>query len=47
MIISSSGDLVSTYNKAHLFDVEIPGKFRLKVNVFVVQNSDRSINDFV
>jgi hypothetical protein len=25
------GSLVQTYDKAHLFDVEIPGKVRLKV----------------
>jgi len=35
VIISSSGDIVSTYNKAHLFDVEIPGKFRLKESDYV------------
>ena len=31
LLINSTGDLVETYSKAHLFDVEIPGKFRLKV----------------
>ena len=31
LLINSTGDLVETYSKAHLFDVEIPGKFRLNV----------------
>jgi len=35
VIISSSGELVSTYQKTHLFDVEIPGKFRLKESDYV------------
>ena len=26
LIINNSGDIVSSYNKSHLFDVEIPGQ---------------------
>jgi len=34
-IIDEAGRVVETYNKAHLFDVEIPGKFRLKESDYV------------
>ncbi len=32
LVIDGMGNLVQTYDKAHLFDVEIPGKVRLKVS---------------
>lgn len=35
VIISNSGHLVQAYHKTHLFDVEIPGKFRLKESDYV------------
>jgi len=35
VIISNCGHLVQTYHKTHLFDVEIPGKFRLKESDYV------------
>ena len=31
LVIDNSGSLVETYDKAHLFDVDIPGKVKLKV----------------
>ena len=36
ILVDSEGGLVETYDKAHLFDVEIPGKIRLKVYVFFI-----------
>ena len=30
VLIDGSGEILSTYSKAHLFDVEIPGKFKLR-----------------
>ena len=30
LIEGGTGEILSTYSKAHLFDVEIPGKFRLR-----------------
>jgi len=35
IIINNEGQLVETYNKCHLFDVEIPGKFRLMESDYV------------
>lgn len=35
VIIDKEGKIVQTYNKTHLFDAEIPGKFRLKESDYV------------
>ncbi|XP_023345807.1 nitrilase and fragile histidine triad fusion protein NitFhit isoform X2 [Eurytemora carolleeae] len=35
ILVDSEGGLVETYDKAHLFDVEIPGKIRLKESDYV------------
>merc|ERR1719365_299235 len=35
LIIDSAGSIIDSYSKAHLFDVEIPGKFRLKESDYV------------
>ncbi|CAD5116398.1 DgyrCDS5291 [Dimorphilus gyrociliatus] len=36
VIINSDGDIVSTYHKVHLFDLDIPGKIKLKETNFTV-----------
>lgn len=36
LLVNSEGGLVETYDKAHLFDVEIPEKIRLKVEVVFI-----------
>ena len=36
LIISSSGDIVTSYNKTHLFDVNIPGSVSLNESSYVV-----------
>lgn len=35
VLISEQGDILSTYSKVHLFDAEVPGKFRLKESDYV------------
>merc|ERR1719391_1395561 len=40
LIINSSGDIVSSYNKTHLFDVEIPGQVSLKESAYVTPGSE-------
>ena len=39
ILVDSEGGLVETYDKTHLFDVEIPGKVRLKVQVDILFQS--------
>ena len=40
VLIDGSGEILSTYSKAHLFDVEIPGKFKLQESDWTVAGAE-------
>lgn len=40
VFIDGNGNIAATYAKAHLFDVEIPGKFRLKESDYVLPGDE-------
>ena len=40
VLIDGSGEILSTYSKAHLFDVEIPGKFKLRESDWTVAGAE-------
>ena len=39
MILDSTGEIQSTYSKAHMFDLDIPGKVRLCESDYTIPGS--------